>query len=95
MKVFLPVTLFFVVITVEGNLRGEHSHGDNLPRSLKKCKNMMGDRKSNVLGRYGGPKGRALTVFAILRCTYPILQLRARHLCPRRQQILISGEFPN
>jgi hypothetical protein len=56
MKVFLPVTLFFVVITAEGNLRGEHSHGDNLPRSLKKCKNMMGDRKSNVLGRYGARK---------------------------------------
>jgi hypothetical protein len=93
----LPFALFLVVITVEGNLRGDHSDGDNVPRSLKKCKNMMGDRKSNVVPVVdtccGGPKGRALTVLAIFRCSFPILQLRARQLNPRRQQILIQEEI--
>jgi hypothetical protein len=49
MKVVLAFSLFLVVIAVEGKLRGERSHGDNVPRSLANCKNMMGDRKSNAV----------------------------------------------
>jgi hypothetical protein len=36
MKLCLPAALFFAVY-VEGNLRGVHSPGGNMPRSLKGC----------------------------------------------------------
>jgi hypothetical protein len=68
MKLLLPFALFLVVMSVEGNLRGEHSHADKVPRSLKMCMNMMGGKSNDVAAVdtfCGCPKGRALTIFAI------------------------------
>jgi hypothetical protein len=66
---------------------GERSHGDNVPRSLSNCKNMMGGIVSQTLLQLlihaGGPKGR-FTVFAIYRAVPSMLSPSANFT--QRQQ---------
>jgi hypothetical protein len=49
----LALALFFV-ISVEGNLRGDHGHDDDESRALKKCKKGTSVKLSRFRGGVNG-----------------------------------------
>lgn len=82
MKLLFSFALFLVVMSVEGNLRGERSHGRSLKKA-KKAKPCMGCKSNVAAVVYSSKyalwwlevKGRALTVLvatprrSLFRCS--------------------------